>query len=233
MRPYFEEIVQNESANNALEFVYKLEKEEQISDCHVPAHWIGEANLLKYNNDAGLALATCSPGCIEGCQHGVIEKYTQYNDIQSVANVCSELESVDRILYRQCLHGLGHGVMRHGQLTYTEANNVCDTLDTEFEKDTCMGGADMEFFDQFIELGEKEFKRNINTICEKEKETEYFDACVVGVGYGSMVVTGHRTYKAIKLCELFEEEKDRELCTKGVIDEEKVNRKDIETRFSF
>ena len=233
MRGPISTVVKNESAQTALDYVYKLQQADIIADCHVPSHWIGEANLEKYDFDAGRAFATCSEGCIEGCQHGVIEHYmsiTKSSD--DIMKLCESVGQDEELLYRQCLHGLGHGVISHNKITLPEAVAECQTLESLFATDTCISGVQMEFSYRHIQEGKEVFAKLIPTLCtEFENDWRFFRPCIGGIGYGAMVVTGHDLPESKRLCSLLSDQTQERICVQEANAEHILNRKDLEEQF--
>jgi hypothetical protein len=226
-RPVFERMTIDESAQFALDHVYKLQESTFIADCHVPAHWIGETNLSKYDDDVGMAFATCASGCMEGCHHGVIESYISTQGERSInTNFCKELGQGEQLLYRQCLHGLGHALMRHNVVPFDMALKQCGQLDSSFAVTTCEGGVQMEFSDFFVEQGIDSLVENVPTMCD-DVSTSAKVRCIESVGYSAMVVTGFDLDEASQICNLLPDESDRLHCEHATEEEAKNNTRDF------
>ena len=230
MRPEIEALVLQDSAQASLDYVYTLQNEGVISDCHVPAHWIGAKNLEKYQGDGGQAFMNCAQGCIEGCYHGVIEAYAEYAGTDQIIEMCNSFQSQDSLLYRQCLHGLGHGLMRFEARSVDEAKSMCRSMDDQFKTDTCISGALMEFMDPYIADGIEVFRTYLPTLCEGKDMSSRL-SCAGTVGYGAMVVSGHDTTKALELCTLLKENILIQKCKDSVYKEEKLNTEDLNAHF--
>jgi len=98
LNPYFEKFTKTVSANAALAEALELTKQGVISDCHITAHTIGRANLEKHDIDMGQAFATCGFACIQGCMHGVMERYVQekadpYRMLGEIQSACDSVGS--------------------------------------------------------------------------------------------------------------------------------------------
>ena len=113
-KPFFQSVVFTNSGAYALNLAKELEKDGVIKDCHLFSHHIGASLLEKYNFDLKKAFNSCSKECIQGCYHGVLEEYISTSNWkpEEVATRGPELcESItdDKLLIRQCVHGVGHG----------------------------------------------------------------------------------------------------------------------------
>ena len=132
LQPYFEALTYEASAEIAISRAEELKTEGVIDDCHLSAHFVGEANLEKHNWDLGKAFSRCSFGCLEGCFHGTLEAYisqrTEPVDFSTeITTVCNDLGSTPK-LKRQCIHGIGHGLLAHNYLPLVEAVEMVPTF---------------------------------------------------------------------------------------------------------
>jgi len=89
----FHDLSQKVSPGYAMVEVKIFKDRKIIDDCHLNAHFIGEAGLEKHNFDAGQAFAMCEFGCVEGCFHGVMEGYIRneadpYAVLSQMGSVC-------------------------------------------------------------------------------------------------------------------------------------------------
>jgi hypothetical protein len=140
---YLREILQREGASTALRTLELLENRSPIvrQYCHEIAHTLGHAGLEQY----GTLAATLSAGtmaCFAGYYHGAIEvalhdKQTYAHTIQSACVGTSGLAA------EQCLHGLGHGILRSRQYDLELALPDCDLL-AEEQRSRCYSGLFME-----------------------------------------------------------------------------------------
>ncbi len=228
--PYFEKLTRNGSVSEAVTEAKKLQQEKIIDDCHLAAHMIGQGNLRKNNYDIGKAFATCAPGCIEGCYHGVMEEYLSQNrDINVLLNQVPHFcESVshDWKLRRQCLHGVGHGLLHHNDISLVEAVKLCRSFGNASSQDTCIGGVFMQNINNIMLSDEKTFRSKLAGMCAP---IDFFhdqtlkNYCVEHVGEGITFYTGHDLRKSQEFClELLPD--DRNHCSNGVEDELMTNK---------
>lgn len=228
--PYVAAIVKESSARDAFCRVAGLLREGKIQDCHLLAHVIGEANLEKYQGDAAQALANCPLDCIQGCIHGVMEKLVGRLQEQGQAtpsvllSLCDSLQR-DPVAFRQCVHGLGHGLLAHGFLSLQQALQLCEKSPSVEFTDACVSGVLMENFDRYSLLGEEELKALLPSLCRSVlQDARWFVMCVGAIGEGLMFYTGYDLNKSQGLCEtlraLYQEEAVR-VCREAALEEGK------------
>ena len=207
--PYFKAITQRVSTVAAMAEAKRLEKSGAVSDCHLFSHVIGETSVERYNFDMGQAFSSCEFGCSDGCFHGVMERYVRYtadpsNVASKVPSMCDSV-GTDLVRTRQCIHGIGHGLIAHGFLPLQNAIAACESLDQEWQLH-CIGGLTMEHIDQYLErkLSESDFKAMLPGLCAPFESTEpsfKMNYCLFQVALGVMYYTGHNVEHSRKLCE--------------------------------
>lgn len=234
LNPYFEKLTLAVSANVALTEALELVNKGGMSDCHTVAHTIGEANLEKHDFDMGQAFATCGFQCIQGCMHGVMESYIQkeanpYNMFGEIKDTCDSVGSAsgsvkERMLWDQCHHGIGHGLLQHGFLPLEDAVSVCTSFDYEHAQRRCVGGLMMENMNQYLLLDESSLREVLPRVCapiEKFKGDETmsytWDYCIEDVALGLMFYTGHDVERSQELCEGLLQESHVIYCRTSVI----------------
>lgn len=209
LKPYLEELTRERGASHATRFLFSLRSDDVIADCHVPLHFIGEAHV-RASASLGEALATCPTGCFEGCQHGVVEGHIATHGLLDVTSVCADV--FGDTLHRQCVHGLGHGLLRHNTRAVQEALASCTALGGVDAK-TCTGGVMMEYIDAQIYADYETFLDTFTTTCERFRtDTSLYTECMDNVGWGLMVATGHNIERGLKLCERFQNNDDITAC---------------------
>jgi len=214
LKPYFRALTMEVSASYAIKEAKKLKHEKIIDDCHLLSHFVGEASLEKHNFDAGKAFSSCEFGCIEGCYHGVMEGYLRYETdpravIPKVKNLCDNIDSPDsstkeKLLRRQCLHGIGHGLLAHDYLSMSEAVKTCRSFNDEYSEQTCLGGAMMEYMEQYLGVEENYLVKILPGICapvEKLNDQFALNTCIANIGVGLMFYTKHDLVRSKKMCE--------------------------------
>jgi hypothetical protein len=202
--PYFALLTQYDETPHVLTHAMDLQKRGVIDDCHVIAHTVGAANLKKYDGDSGAALATCSMGCIEGCYHGVMEAYVAEGGEDITQNnyltICDSV-SKDALLFRQCLHGVGHGLLRHSEGALQSAVSACARFPTEYARITCMGGVFMQNIQNATYGDEANVIENLTKACTPiAQDTTLYPICTEAIGTGIMFYTGHDLERTKTLC---------------------------------
>lgn len=207
--PYFEAVTVNEGAKMALAKAEDLKKQAQINDCHLPAHIIGQTTYKKFG-DIGKAFADCPLGCFEGCYHGVVEGFSDgAGDVDSLVTA-SEIPPVcntfgdNRKFQLHCVHGIGHGLMRHGIGQVSEKIDVCRRITGDSFRSGCLSGVVMEYVNSYLVLSEKKLAAAIPTMCDTFKQDQYKDLmwlCIQEIADGVMAFTANVT-KANAFCDL-------------------------------
>lgn len=134
----------------------RIEKEPEIySRCHEVGHYLGRIEYRRHKSIAQ-AFNTCSVMvCGVGCQHGAAEEYFRDMNMSNaisdealgsfVRQACgSEKDYSGRIIYQECLHGLGHGILTFVDMELPRALTVCDALPEAWDREGCYAGAFME-----------------------------------------------------------------------------------------
>jgi hypothetical protein len=222
LEPYFAEITKKESATAAVARAQEMAHQGEISDCHLIAHFVGEANLEKHGNDLAQTLATCSEDCIQGCIHGAVQTYVSQKDsfeafIAELDTLCDGV-SEDPLLRRQCVHGVGHGFLTGGFLPLDQAIAACGRFQGK-EINTCLGGLFMEHMQGYLHLSESELTAEIPSICTEvvamDNDTlTWF--CHNAIGEGLMFYTAHDLRKSLGLCGGLAD-RPRDLCMEAAI----------------
>lgn len=224
--PYWRELTIEKGAGPALAEAIAFQKQGVIDDCHLSAHQIGRTNFDQFKNDIGQAFASCPMGCIEGCFHGVMEGYVEKNGspiqiLEEVPKLCSSV-SRDSLLQRQCVHGIGHGLLRHDPEAIAEVVALCTQLPSDFYRYTCLGGVFMENMSSYTSLDETALRAELPLVCEKVQNMDngiYVPMCLRAIGEGLMFYTGHDLQKSIDLCSLLAPI-DQNSCVSGATEEQ-------------
>jgi len=216
--------VQAQSAATALCDAENRVLAGEINDCHEIAHWIGDEALILAGGLDG-AFAACERGCIQGCYHGAMESYLASEQLpfeqfaQTVTTLCSDL-SADALTYRQCIHGVGHGVMNYA--TLLDSIDVCLQGDAFFSN-VCLGGVFMENVDRYLSLSEERLRQAIPTMCAELSPGLHREMCLEAIGEGMMFYTGHDLDAGLDLCTSLIESVDQQLCQTGGIAQYNAN----------
>lgn len=233
LKPYFEEMVFRKNALAATDKARELQIKDTIDDCHLAAHFIGNAQYRKHADTLGTAFATCSTVCNEGCYHGVMEAYiSDAKDINSIISdmpvICEKL-SHDNRLKRQCVHGIGHGLLRHNSQSVESALSMCEGLGDD--SSVCEGGVLMENMNNYLLLGEDALGKKLPQICsevEKTQDNSVSKKCYQAIGEGLMFYTGHNLEKSIEFCRELPLQYQK-TCTESAEKEQFTNRRNLKT----
>jgi len=221
-RPYFEKITNEVSASAAMAEAIKLEVQRVVSDCHLFGHFAGETTLEKHNFDMGKAFSSCGEGCLNGCFHGVMERYLRdETDLSNLPlqlkNICDDLgDSYGE--KRRCVHGVGHGLSAHNYLSPINAANTCKIFGSDWEP-YCIGGLLMEHVNQYLawNLDEKGFQEIIPKICtsfehSENSETNLIPNCIQMLSLGLLYYSGYDLERSKELCEELPQQKNIDQC---------------------
>ena len=217
--PWLDGIVMRQSAGAALQAAEGLVKSGvmNVNDCHIMGHAIGHASWRK-ERDLGRAFRACTSACIQGCMHGAVEAFMidgpqAETSPARVRVFCDSLggSSLER---RQCLHGLGHGVMHQHRKDLQAATGACETLGGRREADLCLGGLWMQWAHFRVHQGGEAYRKAAPTMCDGVREALLAE-CARAVGGGAMFATGHDEAKSAAICELLPAGQQRD-CRRGV-----------------
>jgi len=210
-RPYFEALTHKISASASITEATKFKEQGIVSDCHLFAHFTGEAALEKHDFDLGKALSSCTVGdCRYGCFHGVMGRYIGYEaGPQSVAStIKSACDGVglDPNQRNECIHGIGHGLLAHNYLPFQEAVNTCKAFGPrDWEQRICVGGVAMERTFQYLAIDpdESQLRESIPEMCAPLESIgpEFMDVCIYNVSLKLLFHTGYDIERTEGLCE--------------------------------
>src|SRR5690242_2620332 len=117
---------------------------------HEYAHGIGR---LAYSRAPDIAetFIACGDRSASGCRHGFMQAYLEnqkHVTATTARQFCQPFESekFTSWLLSQCLHGLGHGLTMFYDHDTPRALVDCGGLTTEWQRQSCYGGAFMESF---------------------------------------------------------------------------------------
>lgn len=219
--PYFEKVTLNQSAEFAMKKNKELKAQGVIDDCHLISHEIGHANYEKHKNNVGEAFISCSLGCLEGCFHGVIESYvgnsaSPQSVIKKVPELCSSL-GADQEKRTICIHGVGHGMLKHNLEQLKPIADLCRTLPSTADDIACLTGVFMENMNAYLSLREDELRSVMSNICKPilggVEESDYA-MCSEKIGEGLVTYFNNDREKAKLFCEGLPEG-PKEECVRG------------------
>jgi hypothetical protein len=220
--PWLDEIVMKQSVAAALQAAEGLVKSGvmNVNDCHVMGHDIGHASWHK-EHDLLRAFRACTSACIQGCMHGAVEAFMMdgpesQTSPEKVRYFCA-LRSRDWVERRQCLHGLGHGVMQQHRTDLHAATDACESLvdgDERREADLCLGGVWMQWAHFRIYDGAEAYAKVAPGMCDGVR-SELLPECARAVGGGAMFSSGHDVAKSNAVCQTLPAAQ-RDDCRRGV-----------------
>lgn len=123
-------------------------------DDFVPRHGHDFTHVVGINawapgKDVGAIFDQCTELYQSGCYHGVVQAYLDANGTDSavVVGLCGLVPSTHTNLWLrfQCVHGLGHGLVQTRSMQLPKALGGCDLLGDSWDRESCYGGAFMEF----------------------------------------------------------------------------------------
>lgn len=134
-------------ALGALEHLGRLRPEVE-ADGHSLTHVIG-IRAWQPGDDVAAVFKSCTSLFQSGCYHGVIQSWlTSGDEVDSTrtATLCETIapSGTDNWLRFQCMHGLGHGLEMAWNWELPKALAGCDWLVSDWDRDSCYGGAIME-----------------------------------------------------------------------------------------
>lgn len=202
-------------AINLLNEARKLQQTRVITDCHVIAHAIGNALLTKHQGDIGASFLECNHNCVDGCFHGVMEntvknqRDTGQDMTAFITNACNPF--TEPLTRRQCVHGLGHGIMGHGGLTLAQATDTCIAAFSTIGFEPCTSGVLMEYIAQKLYDSPTELQSTVAKACDEAEaidkggKTGFLPACANALGQELMLFTGYDLKQTLSLCNTLSE----------------------------
>lgn len=217
LAPWLEEIVMRQGASAAMQEAERLVKGGAMDDCHVMAHTIGHATWRK-SRDLRTAFGSCSTACIQGCWHGVVEASMMGAPAQRIAPkqalaFCDALGK-GTLERRQCLHGVGHGIMHQQRDDLQAAVAQCEALDGRYETDQCLGGLWMQWAHFPVHEGAEAFRKKAPGLCSGVRQY-LLGKCAHAVGGAAMFATAQDEARSKAICAELPSGQRRQ-CIRGV-----------------
>jgi hypothetical protein len=217
LAPWLEDIVVRSGAGNAMETIDRLVKGGVMDDCHVMAHTVGHAVWGK-TRELRTAFGACGSGCVQGCWHGVMEASMMGPAAQRIESrqalaFCDALGQ-GTLERRQCLHGLGHGVMHQRRDNVMAAVAECESIGGRYETDQCLGGLWMQWTHFPLHEGADAFANKAPALCSTVRR-DLVGKCALALGGAAMFATAHDEGRSIAICKQLPAAQQRD-CIKGV-----------------
>ena len=214
LAPWLQDIVAKQGAGTALQTAEQLVKRGVMNDCHVMAHAVGHATWRK-SQDLASAFRACSTNCVQGCWHGVVEA-SMKDAGKTAAEALAFCDALGKgsLERRQCLHGLGHGIMHQRRADLKSAVAACESLDGRFESEQCLGGVWMQWTHFPVHEGPAAFRRKAPELCSGVRQ-DLLGKCAHAVGGAAMFANAHDETAARAVCRALPSGQQRQ-CMRGV-----------------
>jgi len=119
------------------------------SQCHPLTHVLGNKAVVLYpkvSEAFNHGDSFCWSGYYHGVMEGIVGNIGKDKVIDQLNSICSDIAGKAEYSfgYYNCVHGLGHGLMAISDNELFKSLDICNTLNGEWEKTSCYGGAFME-----------------------------------------------------------------------------------------
>jgi hypothetical protein len=217
---YYENLVQTYGADVAIKDI----KQRSIADpfinsiCHPLMHTIGVAASLGYAT-VSEAFLYGDPFCWSGYYHGVMEGVVAYTGIEQVEGqvntICANISGKESYSfdYYNCVHGLGHGISELKEHELFDALQICDSLEGNWEQQSCYGGVFMENIIYYNRSGSSKYLNADEPLypCTSVDE-RYKSQCYLGQTSFALQVSGNDFKKVFEMCAGVPEQTYRNIC---------------------
>lgn len=200
-------LLQARGVKEAQSFLYTLFQEQRISEneCHMLAHMLGRSAFDMFR-DTDSALELAMPFCAGAYSHGVLEgsfvSRFRHSVIRAedVRETCEAyLRAGDRMKSINCLHGLGHGIVRATDYNLIKSLELCDSYSQQWQRDRCYDGV---FMETVYAVPESDNRPVLNPylkeddpfyLCNLLTKEQYFFHCYWRVLPAHLFITGNLT----------------------------------------
>ena len=222
LRPGILDIARRESPRRAVEAAYDYQTKGVISECHLLAHAVGEDLYARAESDAATGFAACSDKCVQGCYHGFMSRLlpsqVKRDDLSArIGTLCASVRG-EPIAHKQCVHGIGHGLLTHGYLSRREAIDICRRLGSPLETDACLDGVFMENMFPFLELPESAVVARLPEACDEiiaGRDPDLIAQCLFEVADGLMFYTDYDLDRTLRMCEGLRDPDPIDICRRS------------------
>jgi len=209
----------------ATDLTYLWEKEHY--PCHQVAHHMGMFLVENFDGDFIAALSGVENVCGNAIYHGIMENYlqtkvllddTSVEDLDIVTPCITFDESQTSNTFRQCVHGVGHGLAVVYEFDVIEAVKRCDGFENPRARYECADGLFMQNHNQYFENTGKGAYREDDLLypCNFVTDVEFQEACYQ---YQGNIILSRNNFSytdTFKICEELPIEDSREGCTRTV-----------------
>lgn len=201
--------------------------EEEKYPCHHAAHHIGEFLLGYYEGNLVTSLSNVKNVCGNALYHGILENYLPVKvvlddvpvDKLDIATPCINFDnSQSSNTFRQCAHGMGHGLATVYDFDVFEAVKMCDAFENSRARYECADGLFMENHKQYFEQTGKGAYREDDLLypCNQVTDLEFQEACYQYQGNIILSRNNFSYSNTFKICEEIPSEDSKQGCTRTV-----------------
>jgi len=201
--------------------------EEERYPCHEAAHHVGEFLLGYYDGDLVEALSNVKNVCGNALYHGILQNYLPVkvllDDIPveelDITTPCINFDiSQSSNTFRQCAHGMGHGLANVYDFEVFEAVKRCEEFKNSRARYECADGLFMENHAQYFEKTGKGAYREDDVLypCNYVTDVKFQEACYQ---YQGNIILSRNNFSysdTFKICEDLPIEDSRKGCIRTV-----------------
>lgn len=144
------EIVEEQGTERALRVIEQIVEKDRVAlrEAHNLTHHVGRI-AYRHLKNVTTVMSQCTAAHQSGCYHGALEAYfssephVKPDDVVAICSPKLEKEK-GQFAYFNCFHGLGHGLTMYVNHDMKKALSLCDTLNTQWDRESCYGGVFME-----------------------------------------------------------------------------------------
>ncbi len=187
--------------------------------CHQNGHHLGMF-VYGFSGNLSEAISSVERRCGGSIYHGIIENYfasavmlkNQNVDELEIANICDEL-SDSKLTIMECLHGVGHGLMKAYNYDFSSALTRCDEFELAQE---CYNGASMANGNFYLETNKESLNGNdiiqFCTVLEKK----YQPYCYLYQANNLLISKNLSTKDSFTMCDTIENNDETRYCYSGI-----------------
>jgi len=222
-RDFFVSLVEQETDNaDPLRLSIALQQIGALDDCHFVAHFIGHesfAETLDLNfEDFEVYGLLCRGGYVHGIMGSFFHNLQDNNEPlpDDYRIICNELSGTTG--YSECVHGLGHGLMKYYPNDLESAVDHCSQM-SYWQEFSCINGVMMQYTDdRLTKFGIT--KENISNMCSELELNEYqWYTCNSNIGISLAFHYNHNADLFLKYCLLLDDNTARYFCDQSAKNE--------------
>ncbi|HEX2021099.1 MAG TPA: hypothetical protein VHH36_00175, partial [Candidatus Thermoplasmatota archaeon] len=233
--PYFTAAAGAGRTKDVLGELHALFEAGRVDDCHMLAHHFGHLAFPVHAN-LTVAMRAGDARCNGGYYHGSVEAalapggggaHQHHHGAQAanatapdVAGLCAPLRADPGVVYLECVHGMGHGLMYlHGH-NVTRSLPGCDGFAKPVERGYCQDGVFMENVLQHDALDDEAYAAKLPTVCDGlALRSSLMTMCYRNIGEVATMHFRHDLARAEAICAKLATASARSACVDGARDE--------------